>query len=222
MPSQSQTLRLYTALALHREDWAGQLLLHIGLNEPGRELALASLAAGAAALFLEENTQQLREANREGCLTFTVTTLDEALRALKNEIRQKRAITIGLAGSSTQWLSEMVERGVLPTAITASRPLTEAEQTPLQTLQQWGVQPLHASGLTAINKASRHLEAPQASLQARIAENTAATLQDRRSKDETLRTQLSEDLPQALQKRWFDTAPTLFPRSLSRAYWTAL
>ena len=222
MPSQSQTLRLYTALSLHRQDWAGQLLLHMGLNESGRELALASLAAGAAALFLEEETQQLREANREGCLTFTVTTLDEALRALKNEIRQKRAITIGLAGSSAQWLAEMVERGVLPNAITTSRPLTEAEQTSLQTLQQWGTQPLQASNLVAIDKRSHNIEAALTSLQARIAEDTASTLQDRRSKDDTLRAQLSNALPQSLQERWFETAPTLFPRSLSRAYWTEL
>lgn len=222
MPSQSQTLQLYTALSLHREVWAGQLLLHIGLNESGRELALASLAAGAAALFLEEDTQQLREANREGCLTFTVTTLDEALRALKNEIRQERAITIGLAGSAAQWLAEMVERGVLPTAITASRPLSGAEETSLQTLQQWGTHPLHASVLIAINQASHNIEAPLAILQARIAEDIAATLQERRSKDDTLRAQLSNALPQSLQERWLNTAPTLFPRSLSRAYWTAL
>lgn len=216
MPSQTETLRLYTALALHRADWSGQLLLSIGLNETGRALALASLAAGAAALFLEEDTAQLRHANREGCLTFSVTTLDEALRALKNEIRQGRAITIGLAGDPAQWLQEMVERGILPTAVTASQQLTEAEQTALQTLQQWGAQLLHADGLLAINRASQNIEAQ---LQAVIAEDTAITLQQRRSNDERLRKQPVNDLPPALQDRWLITAPTLFPRSLSRVYW---
>lgn len=216
MPSQTQTLRLYTVLALHRTDWSGQLLLHIGLNEAGRVLALASLAAGAAALILEPDTKQLREASRAGCLTFSVTTLDEALRALKNEVRQGRAINIGLAGDPTQWLNEMVERGILPTAITASQLPTQAEQTALQTLQQWGANPLHANGLIAINALSHNIEVQP---QAVIAEGIAETLQERRSNDEVLRKQLANELPQALQERWLATAPTLFPRALTRAYW---
>jgi len=219
MPSQTETLRLYTGLALHREDWSGQLLLHIGLNGTGRAFALASLAAGAAALFLEEDTAQLRHANREGCLTFSVTALDEALRALKNEIRQGRAITIGLTGDSAQWLQEMVERGLLPTAITASQQLTEAERASLRILQQWGAQPLRANGLVAMTETSQSIETQ---LQAVISEDTAITLQERRSKDETLRTQLTDDLPHSLQERWLATAPTLFPRALSRAYWRSL
>lgn len=213
MPSQIETLRLYTALALHRADWSGQLLLHIGLNEQGRDLALASLAVGAATLILESDSKQLREANREGCLTFSVTTLDEALRALKNEIRQGRAITLGLAGDPAHWLNEIVERGILPIAITASQPLDEAA---LQTLQQWGALALHADGLMARNDTSRNMEAKPHAV---IAEDTATTLQERRSNDEDLRKQLADDVPVSVQDRWLMTAPTLFPRDLTRAYW---
>lgn len=212
MPSQTETLRLYTALALHRADWSGQLLLHIGLNETGRALALASLAAGAATLILEADSKHLREANREGCLTFSVTTLDEALRALKNEIRQGRAITLGLAGDPTPWLNGMVERGILPTAITGSQSLTDAQQAPLQTLQQWSAQALHTDGLLAINATSHNLEVKS---QAIIAEDIAETLQQRREQDAVLHAQSSN----ALQQRWLTTAPTLFPRALTRAYW---
>jgi urocanate hydratase len=213
MPLQSETLRLYTALALHRANWSGQLLLHIGLKETGRAVALASLVAGAAALILEEDPAQLREANREGCLTFTVTTLDEALRALKNEIRQGRAITIGLAGDPAQWLQEMVERGILPTAITASQP---ADQATLHTLNQWGAQTLHANGLIAISDSSQNIEVHS---QAVIAEDTADSLQQRRTQDKALRKQPASELPQVLQERWLITAPTLFPRALIRAHW---
>lgn len=207
MPSQTETLRLFTALQLHTADWAGKLLLGLGLNETGRTLALASLAAGAASLFLEPDARQLREANREGCLTFTVTTLDEALRALKNEIRQGRGITIGLSGEPDPWLHEMVERGVLPYAIAASQQASEEEKASLQTLWQWGSLQLS----TAIQ--------PLDSLPLSITEDTAATLQERRTRDNELRNQLLKELPHALQQRWFDTAPTLFPRSLNRAYW---
>ncbi|MEG9431544.1 hypothetical protein [Terriglobus sp. ADX1] len=207
MPSQTETLRLYTALQLHTADWSGKLLLGLGLNETGRTLALASLAAGAASLFLEPDAKQLREANREGCLTFAVTTLDEALRALKNEIRQGRGITIGLAGEPAQWLHEMVERGVLPYAIAMSQPPSKEETASLQTLQQWGSLPL-PTATSQLDSLSLHIE-----------EDAAATLQDRRTRDGELRNHVPQELPQQLQERWFDTAPTLFPRSLSRAHW---
>ena len=216
MPSQTETLRLYTALALYQEDWSGQLFVNLGLNETGQALALAALAAGAATLCLEPDSKQFREANRAGCLTFSVTTLDEALRALKNELRQGRAITIGLAGTPSRWLQEMVERGILPAAITASQSLSEQEQATLQTLQQWGAQPLHASGLIAIDDASRNIDVHAKAV---IEEDVAETLQERRSNDETFRTQLSDALPHALQQRWLNTASTLFPRALNRAYW---
>ena len=209
MPSQTETLRLFTALQLHTADWAGKLLLGLGLNETGRTLALASLAAGAASLFLEPDARQLHEVNREGCLTFAVTTLDEALRALKNEIRQGRGITIGLSGEPEQWLHEMVKRGVLPYAIAVSQQTSEEERASLQTLQQWGSLPLSI--------ATQLLD----SLPLSITEDTAATLQDRRTRDNELRIHLMQELPHPLQERWFDTAPTLFPRSLNRAYWKA-
>lgn len=209
MPLQTETLRLFTVLQLHTEDWAGKLLLGLGLNEAGRTLALASLAAGAASLFLEPDAKQLREANREGCLTFAVTTLDEALRALKNEIRQGRGITIGLSGEPAQWLQEMVERGVLPYAIATSQQASERGAASLQTLQQWGSLPL-ATETQPLDSLSLH-----------IAEDAAVTWQDRRMRDSELRNHLLQELPHPLQQRWFDTAPTLFPRSLSRAYWTA-
>jgi len=209
MPSQTETLRFFTALQLHTENWAGKLLLGFGLNETGRTLALASLAAGAASLFLEPDAKQLREANREGCLTFVVTTLDEALRALKNEIRQGRGITIGLSGEPAQWLREMVERGVLPYAIATLQQTSEKETASLQTLQQWGSLPLSTE--------TRQLD----SLPLHIVEDTAVTWQDRRMRDGELRNHLLQELPHPLQQRWFDTAPTLFPRSLSRAHWKA-
>ncbi|MEZ2346344.1 hypothetical protein [Terriglobus sp. RCC_193] len=209
MFSQTETLRFFTALQLHTADWSGKLLLGLGLDETGRTRALASLAAGAASLFLEADAKQLREANHQGCLTFAVTTLDEALRALKNEIRQGRGITVGLAGDPAQWLREMVERGFLPYAVLASEKPAEEETAWLQTLQQWGSLPLPIATL--------QLD----SLPLRITEDTAATLQERRARDCELRNHLLRELPHPLQKRWFDTAPTLFPRSLSRAYWIA-
>ena len=107
MPTQQETLAVYIALIEREANWQGKLLLSIGMD---RTLALAALAAGAATLILENDARVVREAGRD--VTFTVTTLDEALRALKNEIRQGRAITVALAGNPQHWLEEIDERGV--------------------------------------------------------------------------------------------------------------
>ena len=71
-------------------------------------------------------------AQREGCCTFNVTSLDEALRIVKNEVRQRHAISVGLRGDRAEaGLQQMVERGVQPQAFAASsRLLTETPKQP--------------------------------------------------------------------------------------------
>jgi urocanate hydratase len=56
----------------------------------------------------------MKSAMRAGYLDFVVNTLDEALRTLKNEIRQKRPLSVGLIADVEATLTEMVERGVQP------------------------------------------------------------------------------------------------------------
>ena len=138
--TQRDTLHLFTALRLVRHTWAGSLLVGVGLDDAGRALALAALAAGAASIFLEKDAALLRAAQREGCCTFTVTSLDEALRIVKNEVRQRRAITVGLRGSPATWLHEMVERGVQPQAFAASRLISECEAAAVDVLCTRGMQ----------------------------------------------------------------------------------
>ena len=121
--TQRDTLGMFTALCLARSSWAGALLVGVGLNDAGRTLALAGLAAGAACILLEENAEQLRAAQREGCCTFSVTSLDEALRIVKNEVRQRRAIAVALSGDPATWLQDMADRGVQPQAFASTRAL---------------------------------------------------------------------------------------------------
>ena len=56
----------------------------------------------------------MKSAQRAGYLDFVVNTLDEALRALKNEVRQKRPLSVGLIADVQATLAEMAERGVQP------------------------------------------------------------------------------------------------------------
>src|SRR5437764_6571955 len=47
-----------------------------------------------------------------------VNSLDEALRILKNSIRKKEAISVGLVGNCADVIPELAERGVLPDILT--------------------------------------------------------------------------------------------------------
>ena len=219
--TQIDTLRCMTALRLHRPMWARALLLGVGLNDVGRMLALASLAAGAAALLLESDPVLLREAAREGCATFAVTTLDEALRALKNEVRQGRAITVALGGDTELCLREMVERGVLPQAVAAARALSLAETSSIATLQGWGAERLCVPGAResgSVDLGAVLHETVHGRWQ--IEEDIATDLAQRRAKDAALLGQETGDDPMSeIMQHWMRAAPTLFPRALNRACW---
>ncbi len=125
---QSLTLITYTLLHHLRPNWPGSLILNIGLNEAGTALALASNIAGAVCLTLEPDPTLLRNASRNGACDFIVNTLDEALRAMKNEIRQRRPLSVGLEGNPETLLPEILERGLLPQLFT-SPPHTQAAAT---------------------------------------------------------------------------------------------
>jgi urocanate hydratase len=116
--TQTRTLQTFTLLHQLSPNWAGFLILNINLNEQGTALALASNIAGAVCLTLEPDPALLRGAQRNGACDFIVNTLDEALRTMKNELRQRRPLSVGLEGNPETLLQEILERGVLPQAFT--------------------------------------------------------------------------------------------------------
>jgi len=93
---------------------AGRLLLIDGLAHEGDALLIAASIAGAASLTLEIRTEAVRHCVRNGIVDFAVTTLDEALRILKNEIRKQQPIAVLLEREPASVLAEMVERGAQP------------------------------------------------------------------------------------------------------------
>jgi hypothetical protein len=93
---------------------AGRLLLIDGLAEEGDALLIAASIAGAASLVLETRTESIRYCVRNGIVDFAVTTLNEALRILKNELRKKQPIAVLVERDAAAVLAEMVERGAQP------------------------------------------------------------------------------------------------------------
>ncbi len=51
---------------------------------------------------------------RDGVVDFVVTSLEEALRILKNEVRKRQTVSVGVGVEPGRLLEAMIERGVLP------------------------------------------------------------------------------------------------------------
>jgi hypothetical protein len=92
----------------------GKLLFAGEITERSRELLFAANIAGAASLAASADTGALRLAIRDGVIDFSVTSLEEALRILKNEIRKRQPVSVGVAVDSRVLVEQMVDRGVLP------------------------------------------------------------------------------------------------------------
>ena len=145
MPPQSHqldTLRLYGALTGARTDWSGSLVLCCGDGCVLNGSPAAVSIAGGATLAIESDAAALKAAMRLGELDFVVNTLDEALRTLKNEVRQHRPLSVGLIADVDSIVNEMVERGVLPDLL-----LIGPNQTAQPLIQNRSIQALASEGM---------------------------------------------------------------------------
>jgi hypothetical protein len=116
-----QAERLYAALLQtappvpSAEPGLGGKLLYAGeLDDAGLALVAAGNIAGAATLAATASPSAQKHAIRTGVADFLVTSLDEALRILKNEIRKREPVAVCVAASPEAVEREMLERGLLP------------------------------------------------------------------------------------------------------------
>jgi len=115
-----RVLSFYTRLIspnadnLAEPDLGGKLLYVGELDEDGRALVVASNITGAASLSATADQAVQKQAVRDGIIDFLVTSLDEALRILKNEIRKRAPVAVCIADQPCEIESQMAERGVLP------------------------------------------------------------------------------------------------------------
>lgn len=117
--------RFYTALlpfARPGEDGeptlAGHFLYAGELDDEGRALLVAANVLGAASLTVTADPSAQRRAIRDGVADFVVTTLDEALRVLKNQLRKREPVAVCIAARPQTIEREMEERGVQPDLVT--------------------------------------------------------------------------------------------------------
>jgi urocanate hydratase len=114
----------------------GKLLYARELNAEARALLVAANIAGAASLVSTANAAAGKQAVRDGVVDFLVTSLDEALRILKNEIRKRATVAVCVGSASEAVEREMLERGVLPDL---ARPHAVIAPPKGQALLMWSV-----------------------------------------------------------------------------------
>jgi Urocanase Rossmann-like domain len=219
---QERILRIFTLLSSLRSDWGGALIIACGLNPQGAALALASNIAGAVCLSIEDNPAALKEASRSGSCDFIVNTLDEALRAMKNEVRKRLPLSVGLQGNPAVVLQELLERGVSPQLFTDLTP----SPNHLEAIKHF-----QTSGALIINFDSNHpaeerildadtlIEAFVLARQWHLHSFTFDAPAAARAFDAQALSLLPED--DSLRRRWLQSAPRILQRErpLRRALW---
>src|SRR5947199_5933532 len=99
-------------------DLSGKLVVSGGMGGMGGAQPLAATMNGACFLGIDVDPERIKKRLKTGYCDFMVNTLDEALRILKNAIRKKEAISVGLIGNCADVIPELAERGVLPDILT--------------------------------------------------------------------------------------------------------
>jgi hypothetical protein len=154
----------------------GKLLYAGELNARGSTLTIAGNIAGAATLAAIADQAASKRAMRDGVVDFVVTTLDEALRILKNQVRKHEPVSVCVGAAPENVEREMLERGVQPDLLAAGdyatlTPLAEFVALGAQRIQQ---QPLPAGQMLF----TVEIPSGPARESARIEEILAASIQE--------------------------------------------
>jgi urocanate hydratase len=99
-------------------DLGGRLIVSGGMGGMGGAQPLAATMTGAAFLGIDVDAERIKKRLKTGYCDFMVTTLDEALRVLKNAVRKRENVSVGLVGNCADIIPELAERGVLPDILT--------------------------------------------------------------------------------------------------------
>ena len=121
--------RLYNALSIEFDagSLGGKLLFAGELDHQSCRLIRAANIAGGASLSATADVGTQKHAIRDGVVDFLVTSLDEAMRILKNEIRKRQPVAVCVGVNPDTVAAEMAERGVVPDL---RRPAWPASATP--------------------------------------------------------------------------------------------
>lgn len=122
------------------ESGLGGSLFYAGeMDEAGRALVVAANIAGAATLVASADLAAQKQAIRDAVADFLVTSLDEALRILKNQLRKRETVSVCVGIAPAAMEREMNERGVQPDLLRSAMEGALLTATDSPTLLTWGV-----------------------------------------------------------------------------------
>src|SRR5258707_2107238 len=99
-------------------DLKGKLVVTGGIGGMGGAQPLAATMNGAAFLGIDVDPERIKKRLKTGYIDVMVTSLDEALRILKNAVRKGEATSVGLVGNCADLIPELAKRGVVPDLLT--------------------------------------------------------------------------------------------------------
>src|SRR5260370_39474786 len=99
-------------------DLGGKLIVSGGMGGMGGAQPLAATMTGAAFLGIDVDPERIKKRLKTGYCDFLVTTLDDALRILKNAVRKKEDVSVRLIGNCADVIPELSDRGVVPDILT--------------------------------------------------------------------------------------------------------
>ena len=99
-------------------DLAGKLVVTGGMGGMGGAQPLAATMNGAAFLGIDVDPERIKRRVKSGYCDVMVTSLDEALRILKNAVRKREAASVGLVGNCADLIPELAKRGIVPDLLT--------------------------------------------------------------------------------------------------------
>ncbi|MGB7495218.1 MAG: urocanate hydratase [Candidatus Acidiferrum sp.] len=97
---------------------SGKLVVTGGMGGMGGAQPLAATMNGGAFLGIDADPERIKKRVKTGYCDVMVTSLDEALRILKNAVRKGEAASVGLVGNCADVIPELAKRGVVPDVLT--------------------------------------------------------------------------------------------------------
>lgn len=99
-------------------DLSGKWILTAGLGGMGGAQPLAATMAGASMLAIECQRSRIEKRLETRYLDVAADDLDKALEIIAQSVRDKKPVSVGLAGNACEILPELLRRGIRPDAVT--------------------------------------------------------------------------------------------------------
>jgi urocanate hydratase len=99
-------------------DLSGKWILTAGLGGMGGAQPLAATMAGASMLAIECQRSRIEKRLETRYLNVAADDLDKALEIIGQSVRDRKPVSVGLAGNACEILPELLRRGIRPDAVT--------------------------------------------------------------------------------------------------------